>query len=336
LAGLRTVTVSDEEAGLRLDRWFRAHYPGFTHGALQKALRTGQVRVDGRRAQAGLRLDGGMEVRVPPQAAAPRNAVGSKAPPPKATLPKVPLRVTRDEAEDLRARVLYRDDTMIAIDKPAGLAVQGGSGTRRHLDAMLDALRFGAAERPRLVHRLDKDTSGVLLLARTRAAARQLTAAFKGHDMRKIYWAITVGCPRPRQGRIDLALSKSGGPGAEKMRADTDGRSAATLYLVMEAAGRRAAFVALMPLTGRTHQLRAHMAAIDTPILGDGKYGGKDAFLEGDGLASRLHLHARSISVPIPAGGVIRIEAPLPPHMAEAFAALGFSEGADPDPFPKT
>jgi 23S rRNA pseudouridine955/2504/2580 synthase len=232
--------------------------------------------------------------------------------------------------------VLYRDDDMIVLDKPAGLAVQGGSGTHRHLDAMLDALRFGADEKPRLVHRLDRDTSGVLVLARHRAAARSLTQAFRARTTRKIYLAVTVGVPRPRRGRIDLALGKAGGRGREKMVGDTDdARTAVTLYAVMDAAAQRAALVTLMPLTGRTHQLRAHMAAIGTPILGDGKYGGRESIIAGFGLQKRLHLHACRLTIPKPSGDVLTVAAPLPDHMAAAIAAFGFDASAEIDPFPQ-
>lgn len=325
MASLQTVTVAPAEAGMRLDRWFRARYPALAHGALQKLLRTGQIRVDGRRAKASLRVEAGMAIRVPPLPEAPPVRRSSAAPKP-----------TRAEADALIGRVLHRDDDVIVLDKPAGLAVQGGTGTRRHLDAMLDMLRFGAAERPRLVHRLDKDTSGILVLARNREAARFFTTAFRGREARKLYLAVTAGAPKPWRGRIDLALAKRGGRGAEKMAAGgEDARSAATLYDTLDAAGGRAALVALMPLTGRTHQLRAHMAAIGAPILGDGKYGGAAAFLEGLGLAKRLHLHARAIEIPRPGGGILRAEAPLPEHMAHAVAVFGFEVPVREDPFPR-
>ncbi|MDX1486108.1 MAG: RluA family pseudouridine synthase [Alphaproteobacteria bacterium] len=328
MAPLKTAVVAAEDAGLRLDRWFKTHYPGLGYGELQKLMRTGQIRVDGRRAKANLRLAAGMEVRVPPLARSQAHAPPRAAPRPPDLAP--------EEARALRRRVLYRDDDVIVIDKPAGLAVQGGTRVKRHLDGMLDALRFGARERPRLVHRLDKDTSGVLVLARNREAARWLTAAFRGRDARKLYLAVTAGQPKPRRGRISLALAKGGGAGRERMETGgIDAQGAVTLYDTLDAAGDRAALVALMPLTGRTHQLRAHMAAIGTPILGDGKYGGKNAFLSGDGLEKRLHLHARAIEIAKPGGGTLRVEAPLPPHMETALAALGFGPGGPEDRFPR-
>jgi 23S rRNA pseudouridine955/2504/2580 synthase len=328
---LETVTVPPADSGLRLDRWLKARYPGLGQGAVQKFLRTGQIRVDGRRAKANLRLIEGMEVRVPPQARqAPKDAESKPKPKPRE------IDLTREEAEDLRRRVLCRDNEIIVLDKPAGLAVQGGTRTQKHLDGMLDALRYGSSERPRLVHRLDKDTSGVLVLARTRQAAQWLTAAFRGRETRKLYLAVTVGVPRPRRGKISLALAKGGGQGAERMGAGgEDAKGAVTLYDTLDSAGTRAALVALMPLTGRTHQLRAHMAAIETPILGDGKYGGRDAFLGGHGLEKRLHRHARALEVPRPSGPPLRVAAPLPPHLEAAIKAFGFTCPAVEDSFPR-
>jgi 23S rRNA pseudouridine955/2504/2580 synthase len=329
----RTITIARADAGLRLDRWFRARFPAVGFGELQKLLRTGQIRVDGKRVKAGIRLAEGQEVRVPPRVQSGERSASATE---QTSRPKLPSPVRASDVEDLQGRVLYRDDDMIVLDKPAGLAVQGGSGTHRHLDAMLDTLRFGADEKPRLVHRLDRDTSGVLVLARHRAAAQALSRAFRSRAMRKIYLALTVGVPRPRRGRIDLALGKAGGRGREKMVGDTDdARNAVTLYAVIDSAAQRAALVALMPLTGRTHQLRAHMAAIGTPILGDGKYGGRESFIAGFGLQKRLHLHASRLTIPKPSGGVIKVTAPLPKHITAAVAAFGFDASGDVDPFPE-
>jgi 23S rRNA pseudouridine955/2504/2580 synthase len=316
-SGVQHLTVTGDEAELRLDRWFRRRFPALGHGRLEKLLRTGQVRVDGRRAKAGLRLRPGQTVRVPPL------AVGMRGP----AMEKAPAPVSRHEAAELQGRVLYRDDWLIVLDKPAGLAVQGGSGLGRHLDALSEALRFGAADKPRLVHRLDKDTSGCLVLARTALAARHLTAAFRGQEARKTYWAAVAGVPAQRQGRIDRPLAKRrAAQGGEKMdAAGEDGQPAVTLYRVVQSAGKKAAWLVLRPLTGRTHQLRAHCAALDHPILGDAKYGGPAAFLPNAGLSRRLHLHAREIALPHPADGTtLRVSAPLPAHMAETWARLGF------------
>lgn len=311
-----TIAVGPAEAELRLDRWFKRHYPDLPHGHLEKLLRTGQIRVDGARAKARQRLQPGQIVRVPPLGMAPRPA-----------LPRQPgqkIAGAKAAAAELLGRVLHRDDDVLIIDKPAGLAVQGGSGTELHVDALLDSLRFGAPERPRLVHRLDKDTSGVLVLARNAAAASWLAEAFRDKVARKVYWAIVVGLPKLSAGRIDLPLSKQGGNHGERVRPDEEGRRAVTFYRVVEHAGRRAAWLALMPQTGRTHQLRVHCAEMGTPILGDGKYGGRAAFLPGVDLAKRLHLHARSIALPRPGGGILSAKAPLPKHMAATWRFFGF------------
>ena len=322
MTAVRMLSVAEDEADLRLDRWFRRHFPDLAHGRLEKLLRTGQIRVDGRRAKAGLRLAPGQAIRIPPAV--------ETGPAPAANAPPA---VSRQDREALEAAVLHRDDWVIALDKPPGLAVQGGTGQTRHLDAMLDALRFGAEEPPRLVHRLDKDTSGVLLLGRSRAAAKTLAEAFRSRAARKLYWAAVAGVPERPEGRIDLALAKGGGAGRERMREDAaEGRRAVTRYRVVDALGKTAAWLALMPLTGRTHQLRAHCAALGTPILGDGKYGGRKAFAAGATLPKRLHLHARAISLPHPSGqGLLEVSAPLPPHMAETWAFLGFDEAAEAD-----
>ncbi|MHA1569853.1 MAG: RluA family pseudouridine synthase [Alphaproteobacteria bacterium] len=323
-AGVSRRQVAPDEGGLRLDRWFRRHYPDLPHGRLERLLRKGEVRVSGARAKAGTRLAVGDEVRVPPLEA-PRAAAPPKAPPPP---------VADADAEALRAAVLYRDRDVIALDKPPGLAVQGGSKTRRHLDAMLDALRFDATDRPRLGHRLDKDTSGVLLLARNAAAAAKLAAAFRRRETRKIYWALVSGLPQPPAGRIDLALEKQRGAGGERVVAAAEtGRRAITEFFTLETAGDKVAWLALRPLTGRTHQLRAHCAALGTPILGDGKYGGRDAFPEAN-LARKLHLHARTLEIARPGGrGVLQFTAPLPAHMRESWAFLGFDPDRAEDPF---
>jgi len=319
VSAVDTVTVRDEDGTVRLDRWFKRHYPALAHARLEKLLRTGQIRVDGRRARAADRVEPGQAIRVPPL---------PEAPPPGMT-----PRVRPEDAALLRAAVLHRDEAVIVLNKPTGLAVQGGTKAERHLDAMLDALRFDAPERPRLVHRLDKDTSGVLVLARSATAAAFLTRAFREKTTEKIYWAVVVGMPKPPQGRIQLALAKGGGRGGERVHADAEnGRDAVTYYSVVESAGDRASWLALMPVTGRTHQLRAHCAAIGTPILGDGKYGGAAAHLAIGAAAHRLHLHARALAIPHPAGGTLRVTAPLPPHMARLWEFLGFGEDA-PDPF---
>ena len=315
MTGVRLEEVSAHEAGQRLDRWVARRLPGLPQGRLQKLLRTGQVRVAGRRARAGGRQAAGPLVRLPPS-----------GPAPEARPAPLPDRLV----EEVRGWVLHLDEAVIALDKPAGLAVQGGRSTARHLDGMLEALRFEAPERPRLVHRLDKDTSGVLLLARSAADAARLTAAFRAREAEKLYWAVTAGAPEPPAGRIALALAKRGRPGGERVAADAGGKKAVTDYETLARAGKRAARLALRPLTGRTHQLRAHLAAIGCPILGDGKYGGRPAFLEGIGLEPRLHLHARAIALDHPRGrGRLEVEAPAPPLLANAFLLLGLEVQGD-------
>jgi 23S rRNA pseudouridine955/2504/2580 synthase len=326
---VETRTVTADEADMRLDRWFKRHFPDVNHSYLQKLLRTGQVRIDGKRAETSSRLAAGQAVRIPPLAAwaAPVKGPNSGAGKPKGMSDK--------QIAELQALVLYRDADVIAINKPAGLAVQGGTGTSKHLDAMLDALRFDGNERPKLVHRLDKDTSGVLLLARTTFAASKLTELFRGSAVRKIYWAVTVGVPTPYQGKIDLALAKEGGPHGERVAENKEeGKRAVTVYSVQENVGKQAAFVAMWPLTGRTHQLRVHMAAVGTPILGDGKYAGQGAFLAGAEVAKKLHLHARRLILPHPRGGkTIDVTAPLPDHMQATWKYFGFSPNLRDDPF---
>ena len=314
-------TVLPEEADLRLDRWFRRHHPNLTQGALQKMLRTGQVRVDGRRAETGTRLYPGQEIRVPPM---------PETPSPEPARPVVSER----DASMLERLVIYRDDSVIAIDKPHGLPVQGGPSIVRHLDGMLDALRFGHEERPKLVHRLDRDTSGVLLLARSAAAAARLAAAFRGRDAHKTYWALVVGRPHPLAGRINMPLARQGGPRGERTGPageGEDGAVAITDFRVVDNARKHVSWLEMNPLTGRTHQLRVHAAsALKTPILGDGKYGGAAAHLEG--MSGLLHLHARTIELPHPDGGTLSVSAPLPPHMNESFAFLGFDRPRTPQP----
>jgi 23S rRNA pseudouridine955/2504/2580 synthase len=314
MSGVQSIPVAEEDGELRLDRWFKRHFPALSHGRLEKLLRTGQVRVDGKRAEAGDRIGPGQVVRVPPLAAP--------------TTPPPPRTVDPREAERLRRLVLHRDAEVIVIDKPAGLAVQGGSGTPRHLDGMLEALRFDAAEKPRLVHRLDRDTSGALLLARTAVAAAHLAEAFRDKTTEKLYWAVVVGVPSPRAGTVDRALAKRRGHGGERVAAvDEEGQRAITDYRTLDVAHKRAAWLELLPVTGRTHQLRVHCTALGTPILGDGKYGGDGAFIAGAELPDQLHLHARRIRVPHPRGFMLEVTAPLPPHMRETFAYLGFDAG---------
>lgn len=322
MSQVTTRTVSADEADLRLDRWFKRHFPWLGHAKLEKLLRTGQVRIDGGRAKAATRLEVGQAIRIPP--------LGD---PPKDDEPRISkaARASPERIAELEAAVLHKDDAVIVLNKPAGLATQGGTGLTEHLDGLLGYLKFGAAERPRLVHRLDKDTSGVLLLARSASAAAKLAEALRKRDAHKLYWALVMGVPIQRMGKIELALSKLPGAAGERMVADEeDGKNAVSLYRTIETAGRRAAWLGMAPLTGRTHQLRVHAAAIGTPIVGDGKYGGAEAFLTG-GVSRKLHLHARGIKLAHPDGGKLEIRAPLPPHMAATWDFLGFTIDKDAD-----
>src|SRR6266850_6204230 len=321
VTSIETVTVAVEEGSVRLDRWFKRHYPALGHGRLEKLLRTGRIRVDGKRAHSGDHVAPGQAIRIPPleEMTAPA--------------PQGPQQSSPGDEALLQDAVLHRDDAVIVLNKPPGLPVQGGSGTERHLDGLLDALRFGSEVRPRLVHRLDKDTSGVLVIARTTAAAAFLTRAFREKTTRKTYWAIVVGLPMLRQGRIDLALAKLPGREGERVRADPEeGKHAVTYYRVVDSVGAEASWLALQPVTGRTHQLRAHCAALGTPILGDAKYGGAAAHLAGVPGAKRVHLHARSISIPHPLGGSLQVTAPLSRHMRLTWEFFGFPEDVE-DPF---
>lgn len=317
--------VAAGEDGMRLDRWFAVHYPNLSYVRLQKLLRSGQVRVDGGRAKANTRIAPGQKIRVPPL---PEPAAETAAPSEK------PLS-ERDVAL-VRGLVIHIDDDIIALNKPPGLAVQGGSGTTEHLDRLLDGLTFEKTERPRLVHRLDKDTSGVMLLARSREAAAKLGRALKHRSARKLYWALVIGVPKPARGEINLALVKRGGRGEERVHPsqpdDRDAKQAITQYTVLERAARSLSWLAMTPITGRTHQLRAHAAAIGHPIVGDGKYGGADAHPGGE-IPRSLHLHARRLIIAHPRGGVFDVCAPLPGHLRKTWTLFGFDPEDDRNPF---
>lgn len=319
---VQSVAVAAVDAEIRLDRWFKRHFPELSHGKLEQLLRTGQIRLDGKRAAARDRVTVGQIVRVPPLPTAAARPPASRPAEPDAR-----------DIKMIRSRILHRDDDVIVIDKPHGLAVQGGTNTERHLDALLDGLKFGAEERPRLVHRLDKDTSGVLVLARHARAAAALAGAFRSKTARKVYWAAVVGAPEPRRGRIDRRLAKLPGRLGERVVADDDGKRAVTYYRTVAHAGNRVTWLALEPVTGRTHQLRAHCAAIGTPILGDGKYGGAATHVAGVPGNRRLHLHARALAIPHPGGGTLVVMAPLPPHMRETWDFFGFDDGQERDVF---
>ncbi|GGZ06508.1 RluA family pseudouridine synthase [Novosphingobium colocasiae] len=323
---VRQFTVGGDDDGVRLDRWFKRHLPQVGFATVSRWARTGQIRVDGKRADVDTRLTAGQLLRVPPG--------GDVRPGGPTKRVRKPL--SEEEIELADSMVLTQDRAAIVLNKPPGLATQGGSGTHSHVDGLLDAY---AAEgpRPRLVHRLDKDTSGVLLIARTPGSAAFFSKRFSGRSARKIYWALVVGVPSIDDGMIELPLAKQPGTGGEKMHVDEkEGQPAKTRYRVLDRAGNRAAWVELHPMTGRTHQLRVHMAAIGHPIVGDGKYGGQEAFLSGT-ISRKMHLHARRLIIDHPDGAPLDVTAPLPDHFANSLASLGFDEetGAElPEPPP--
>lgn len=343
MSGVQTLTVKDDESDQRLDRWLRKRFPQVRQGQIEKLCRKGSIRVDGGRVKASTRVTAGQAVRVPPfpEAEAPRPARAAS--------------VSQADAKLIRDAVIWRDDHLIALNKPPGLPTQGGSKQTRHVDGLADALRFGLEEKPRLVHRLDKDTSGVLLLARTGLAARKISATLQDRETRKIYWALVAGVPQPRMGTVRFGLVKAAGHGrageGERMHcihprevdATPGAKRATTDYAVLSNLGGRAAWVALVPITGRTHQLRAHMAELGHPIVGDGKYGGSGQENLGDGwgaqlggeVSRKLHLHARSLSFRHPfTGAAMSLTAALPEHMERTWDMMDWHVGDVPaDPF---
>ena len=343
MSRVQMLTVGDDEAEQRLDRWFRRRFPDTSQVQIEKLCRKGEIRVDGGRVKAATRVGPGQSVRVPPL-------------PDKADRPEPgQVHISKADAEMIKAAVLYKDDHIIVLNKPSGLASQGGSGQTRHVDGLAEALRFDHFDKPRLVHRLDKDTSGVLLMARTQRVASALTAAFRHKETRKIYWAVVGGVPHPAMGTIKFGLVKAGGHGAkgqgEKMVCvhpnqlkEVEGAKRATTdYAVLNRLASRGAWMALVPITGRTHQLRAHMAEIGHPIIGDGKYGGSGQENLGDGwgaqfggdISKKLHLHARGLRILHPvSGAIMQFIAPLPEHMKRTWDTFGWDEGDVPlDPF---
>ena len=323
MAVIEQVKVGEDEAGLRLDRWFKLHYPGLGFGHLQKLLRSGQVRVDGGRVKSDARIAPGQLIRVPP--------IGTDAARAKTAPLTTNLMKGRQDGDVLSQMLIYEDEKVLVFNKPAGLAVQGGSGVARHVDAMLEAWRNKRGEKPRLVHRLDRDTSGVLVVARTRGAAVFLTRMFRERDTKKTYWAIVKGVPVPKEGRISTYLVKEETPDGDRMRVARHGDEGAdhalSHYRIIDQAGQQFAWVEFEPYTGRTHQLRVHATHIGNPILGDPKYFEHDTNWEfPNGVQKRLHLHARRIAIPHPDGGLVEQMAPLPPHMVQTFNLFGFDE----------
>ena len=316
-AAVQTVSVTPDENGMRVDRFFEARFPGLSFSHIQRIIRKGEVRVNGKRTEPKARLESGQAVRIPP--------LKVEAPAPRDDAP-----AAQQDRAYLKSITLYEDADVMVLNKPMGLAVQGGSGTTRHIDGMLGALRGAGADaqRPRLVHRLDKDTAGCLLVAKSRFAAAALAKTFRTRSARKIYWALIVGVPRPAQGRVSTYLAKQEVEEDSFMRiakhGDKDAMHAVTYYAVVETAAQKMAWLSLKPVTGRTHQLRAHMAHIGHPIIGDPKYFNIENWELPGGMQNKLHLLARRIVVPHPRGGTIDVSAPLPPHMQQSWNLLGF------------
>lgn len=320
MSTIENKTVDSDEAGMRLDRWFKVHFPGLAFGQLQKLIRSGQIRLDGKRAKSDTRIAAGQSVRLPPQITS--MSVGKP-------LTKNTIR-DRGDYDVLQSMLLYEDKKVLVFNKPAGLAVQGGSGVNRHVDSMLESMRSQKGEKPRLVHRIDRDTSGVLVVARTRGAASELTGSFRHRDTEKTYWAICKGVPRKREGQISTHLLKERTPEGDKMRiakhGEPDADHAVSKYRVIDQAGQNLSWLELQPVTGRTHQLRVHTMHLGNPIIGDPKYFDIENWEFPGGIQKKLHLHARRIRIPNPSGGMLDVKAPLPPHMVQTFNLLGLDE----------
>lgn len=319
VAPVASIRVKADETGMRVDRWFKVHFPDVGYGYLQKLLRSGQVRVDAKRVDANTRLEAGQEIRVPHAAREKPKRVETAQP-----------NTSKSDRALIESIILYEDEHVLVLNKPFGLAVQGGTGTKKHIDGMLEGMadRFGG-ERPRLVHRLDRDTTGVLLVAKTREAAAKLGRTFQTRSAAKTYWALVKGVPKPPQGKVEAALVKASGPDGDRVRKARPGEQevamhATTHYSVVDRAAHKAAWVSLKPVTGRQHQLRAHMHLIGHPIVGDNKYEG-DVNMPAENIEKKLHLHARRLVIPHPKGGkAIDVSAPLPAHMLATWDLLGF------------
>lgn len=321
ITDVRTFTVKPDDDGIRLDRWFKRNLPDANFNLVSRWARTGQLRVDGKRAKPGDHVLTGQSIRVPPAEPVTKVEVEAKVRPKKLR----PV-LSEDEVAFAESMVIYKDAQALVLNKPPGLATQGGTKTDEHVDGLLDALCYDIDGRPKLVHRLDKDTSGALLVARTSRSAGHFAKSFSSRTARKVYWALIVGVPDIFDGMVELPIAKQPGSGGEKMHVDMkEGQAARTRYRVIDRAGNSATWIELQPFTGRTHQLRVHMAAIGHPIVGDGKYGGRDAFLTGS-ISRKMHLHARRIRVDgLDGSPQIDVTAELPPHFTESLEQLGFS-----------
>ncbi|MDY4885703.1 MAG: RluA family pseudouridine synthase [Alphaproteobacteria bacterium] len=306
MSGVTFVKIKPEDDGIRLNRWFLKEYPSLTLGRLQKLLRTKQIKVDGKKAEANTRLSAGQELRLPP-------LDNEKA-------IKNPDVVSKSDTDFIQSMIIFKDDNIIVLNKPSGLAVQGGTNTDRHIDGMLEALKFENSEKPKLVHRIDKDTSGVLVLARNRRYAELLTKAFREHMLQKTYLVLAIGNLKNPEGEIKIALDKVG----EKMEPSDEGKKAVTRFKVLDTAGEKFTLLTAEPLTGRTHQIRAHMECAGCPILGDNKYFGQSRkrFPE---LSSKLHLHAYKIDLSPVYNKKLVVKAPLPDYFKNDIKFLGLN-----------
>lgn len=323
MAGVEQIIVGNDEQDMRLDRWFKVHFPGLGFGHLQKLLRSGQIRVDGGRVKADSRVEPGQTIRIPPL------GVDKKG---DDQMTGHSIR-NQGDADVLAKMLIYEDAKVFVFNKPAGLAVQGGSGVTRHVDDMLEAWRSKKGEKPRLVHRLDRDTSGVLVVARTRLAAMKLAEAFRARETKKTYWALVKGVPKKHEDKISTWLVKESTPDGDRMRVAKHGEKGAdhavSYYRVLEQAGQTMCWLEMEPYTGRTHQLRVHAQYLGNPIIGDPKYFEADTNWEfPGGIQNRLHLHARRIIIPHPDQGVIDVTAPMPPHMRQSWNLIGFDEAS--------
>lgn len=320
MSGVHYLEVSEDEDGQRLDRFLQKHLKGVPFGLLQKLMRKGQIRVDSKRVKAATRLENGQKVRIPPM---------------EDRDPQERDKVSDKDAALIQSIVLYDDGDIIALNKPAGIATQGGTNIKRHIDGMLEVLKNKEGVKPRLIHRLDKDTSGIMLVARSADMARKMGKIFQGRDIRKIYWALTVPAPEINSGEIRAPILKAGGMGQEKMVVNIeDGQHATTLFDIVERAHKQMAFVAFWPLTGRTHQIRVHAAHMGCPIVGDGKYGGQEAMIDGIDHVRRVHLHAHSVRFKHPrTNKLIELSAPLADDLKKSWKSFGFDDNSDYNAF---
>ncbi len=325
MSGVTHHKVQSFENDWRIDKWFKNNFPDLSFGRLSKLMRTGQIRADGKRIKAGFRVEEGMEIRVPPIGVNPNSGKERITSPNK-------KKHSEEDSRYIRDMVIYQDNSVIVLNKLPGLAVQGGSKITRHVDGLLDCLQGDNPERPKLVHRLDKDTSGVLVIARNSKAAKSLTESFRNRKTQKIYWALVVGRPERNEGTVNAPLDKEPGTRGERMMVADKGKKAVTDFYVMDSALKSTSWIAFKPVTGRTHQIRVHATVLDAPIVGDGKYGGKHAFLDGV-VSKKLHLHARSIEIDHPDGGTLSVTADLPRHMIESWDMFGFDKNDKSNPF---